>query len=132
MAVVSPPTFHEKRGLQEPQAQLNGADYRAPMARSLVKSMAYAAKQARTEAGIKQVRVAAFLDVDQSTIARFEAGRGWPEDLGRTLQAYEGAGCGAALDIGLEALRLWASADSLADEVEEFLHELDNESSDDS
>lgn len=102
------------------------------MPRSLVRAMAYVAKRSRLEAEIKQVRVAAFLNVDQSTIARFEKGGGWPEDLGRTLRAYEGAGCGSALDLGVEGLQLWASTEALADEIELFLAETDEQSSDDS
>ena len=53
----------------------------------LIQVAAGVCKLARVDAGVKQSRIAAALDADQSTVARFEKGN-WPTDLERTVAAY--------------------------------------------
>jgi len=50
--------------------------------------LAQVAGEAREEADIKHVRIAAALNVDQSTISRFEKGEAWPRDADAVIQAY--------------------------------------------
>lgn len=79
------------------------------MPETMIEWAAVAAKLARQAADppIKQSRIAAELDVDQSTIARFESGK-WPADPDRMLAAY-------AQVCGIEggALAFWATAAEL-------------------
>lgn len=69
------------------QAALPGLGYVAPVPLRLIQVIAGVCKFERREADIKQSRVAAALNVDQSTIARFEKGN-WPEDVELTARAY--------------------------------------------
>jgi DNA-binding XRE family transcriptional regulator len=69
------------------QVQLPGFSYGGAVALRLIEAIAFTAREARKEARLKQSRVAAALNADQSTIARFEKGN-WPEDLEATIRAY--------------------------------------------
>jgi hypothetical protein len=78
--------------------------------------LARAATEARKAKGRKQVHVAASLDRDQSTVARFEkAARkpleaGWPIDADATVAAYADDLDISPLTIWGRALELWAKA----------------------
>ena len=70
--------------------------------------LARAAKQAREAAGpVKQVRIAAAADKDQSTIYRFEKPEepqtSWPQETDLYVAAY-------AEELGIEPIELWEQA----------------------
>lgn len=63
-------------------------------------------RKAREDAERKQVHIAAQLDVDQSTVARWEKALGWPrspQTPGVVVQAY-------ADELGLDPIDLWEQA----------------------
>lgn len=62
--------------------------------------LARVAGEARIEADVKHVRIAAALDMDQSTISRFERGEAWPRDADAIIRAY-------AEELGLDERELW-------------------------
>lgn len=79
--------------------------------------LAKAARQARQEAGRKQVHIAASIDRDQSMIARFERGSAWPRDVDRIVAGY-------ADDLGITEIALWERALALwADQQDDPLTE---------
>lgn len=73
---------------------------------NLVEALGRACREARERAGLKQVWIAATLNVDQSTITRFEQGH-WPRDLEGMLLAYEDATGIPAKNIIESGLGLW-------------------------
>ena len=73
----------------------------------MIHFVAQAAREARLEAGRKQVHIAASIDRDQSMIARFERGAAWPRDVDKILEGY-------ADDLGISALDLWKRALEMA------------------
>lgn len=76
---------------------------RGPMTTSMLPFLATAARRAREQAGRLQVHIAAEAHVTETTIARFEARRGWPRDPDRIVNAY-------ARDLDLNAADLWREA----------------------
>lgn len=76
---------------------------RAVAGDSMIYWLARAAAQARENQERLQVHVAASLNRNQSTIARFELGETWPKDPDATIAAY-------ADDLGIEPIELWTAA----------------------
>ena len=75
-----------------------------------------ACRQAREERKVVQVKIAAALEVNQATIARFEDGAAWPKRPDEVLMAYAGE-----LDIDvrllwLHAFVLWLENEPVLDE----------------
>ena len=71
--------------------------------RPLLPWLGRACRTAREEAGIKQVRIAAAVDVNQATIARFEEGAAWPRNPENVLMAY-------ASELFMDVRLLWVHA----------------------
>ena len=91
------------------QAGSHRAAYRAFVPRKprrFMEALALAARQARIDAGRKQVHVAAALDADQSTVARFERGQR-PRDLEAMLLAYSDDTGLSPRELVERALDLW-------------------------
>jgi transcriptional regulator with XRE-family HTH domain len=53
------------------------------------RSIGQAARAARTERGLKLVRVAAAANLSEATLGRFERGETWPQSIDAVLAAYE-------------------------------------------
>ena len=62
-----------------------------------------ACRQAREERGVVQVKIAAAIEVNQATIARFEDGIAWPRQPEEVLMAY-------ASELDLDMRLLWVQA----------------------
>ena len=62
-----------------------------------------ACRQAREERNVKQVKIAAAIEVNQATIARFEDGSAWPRKPEEVLMAY-------ASELDLDMRLLWVQA----------------------
>ena len=62
-----------------------------------------ACRQAREERNIVQVKIAAAIEVNQATIARFEDGTAWPRRPEEVLMAY-------ASELGMDVRLLWLHA----------------------
>ena len=71
--------------------------------RPLLPWLGRACRTAREEAGVKQVRIAAAIDVNQATIARFEDGVAWPRNPEDVLMAY-------ANELFMDVRLLWVHA----------------------
>jgi predicted transcriptional regulator len=71
--------------------------------RPLLPWLGRAARQAREERGVKQVKIAAEIEVNQATIARFEDGTAWPRQPEEVLLAYA-----SVLDMDVRLLWLHA------------------------
>src|SRR5262245_19124769 len=71
--------------------------------RPLLPWLGRACRTAREEAGIKQVRIAAAVDMNQATIARFEEGVAWPRNPEAVLLAYAG-------ELPMDVRLLWLHA----------------------
>jgi transcriptional regulator with XRE-family HTH domain len=70
-----------------------------------------AARGYRESAGVVRSQIAGAVAVDQSTVARFEAGQSWPREIDEMLDAYAKlSGLDAPRDIWERALGLWAAA----------------------
>lgn len=69
----------------------------------LLDALARICRAARNDVGRKQVHIAARMDIDQSTIARFERAGGWPRNVGSVVSAY-------AEELGLDQWDLWQQA----------------------
>lgn len=65
--------------------------------------LAITLRDARIQAGRKQVHIAAEANMDQASINRFEQGRSWPRDVDRIVAAY-------ARDLNVEPRELWRAA----------------------
>lgn len=65
--------------------------------------LAVTCRKHRDVQGVKQSRVAALLDADQTTVTRFEQGVVWPRDADKTVTAYSEA-------LNIDARRLWQEA----------------------
>lgn len=76
----------------------------------LLRHLGEVAREAREKAGVKQVRVAANLEVNQETISRFERGRAWPRNPERFVAAYAQEVHANALELWEEALRRWRAS----------------------
>jgi predicted transcriptional regulator len=73
------------------------------VARPLLPWLGRACRTAREEANVKQVRIAAAIDVNQATIARFEDGTAWPRNPEALLMAY-------ANELDMDVRLLWLHA----------------------
>jgi transcriptional regulator with XRE-family HTH domain len=73
---------------------------------SFIEVLAETARTAREKAGLKQVRIAAALNVDQSTVYRFEQGR-WPRDPEAMIRAYAEETETAESELWREAVKRW-------------------------
>jgi DNA-binding XRE family transcriptional regulator len=73
------------------------------VARPLLPWLGRACRTAREEAKVKQVRIAAAIDVNQATIARFEDGVAWPRNPEDVLMAY-------ANELFMDVRLLWVHA----------------------
>jgi transcriptional regulator with XRE-family HTH domain len=62
-----------------------------------------ACRQARQERDVVQVKIAAAIEVNQATIARFEDGVAWPKRPEEVLMAYAG-------ELGIDVRLLWLHA----------------------
>jgi predicted transcriptional regulator len=62
-----------------------------------------ACRQAREDRGVVQVRIAAAIEVNQATIARFEDGSAWPRKPEQVLMAY-------ASELEMDVRLLWLHA----------------------
>jgi transcriptional regulator with XRE-family HTH domain len=62
-----------------------------------------ACRQAREERGVVQVRIAAAIEVNQATIARFEDGSAWPRRPEEVLMAY-------ASELDMDVRLIWVRA----------------------
>jgi DNA-binding XRE family transcriptional regulator len=71
--------------------------------RPLLPWLGRACRTAREEANVKQVRIAAAIDVNQATIARFEDGIAWPRQPEELLMAY-------ASELVMDVRLLWVHA----------------------
>ena len=71
--------------------------------RPLLPWLGRACRTAREEAGVKQVKIAAAIEVNQATIARFEEGTAWPRQPEEVLMAY-------ANELQMDVRLLWLHA----------------------
>jgi transcriptional regulator with XRE-family HTH domain len=69
----------------------------------LLHNLAYVARRAREDAGLRQIDIATRAGVNHATISAFERALVWPQDPERTIEAY-------AAETGREARALWAEA----------------------
>ena len=86
-----------------------------PVARPLLLWLGRACRQAREEASIEQVRIAAVIDVDQATIARFEDGIAWPGHPEELLMTYAGELVMDVRLLWLHAFVLWIEHEPILD-----------------
>lgn len=76
-------------------------------------------KQARENADIKPRAISNLLDIDQSTIYKFERGAHWPDEVDQIVAAYADAtGVGDPRDFYVQALKNWR-ADGEAPRIED-------------
>ena len=73
------------------------------VARPFLPWLGRACRQAREDKGVVQVRIAAAIEVNQATIARFEEGSGWPRHPEQVLMAY-------ASELDIDMRLLWVQA----------------------
>jgi transcriptional regulator with XRE-family HTH domain len=73
------------------------------VARPLLPWLGRACRQAREEKNVKQVKIAAAIEVNQATIARFEDGIAWPRRPEEVLMAY-------ASELDMDVRLLWLHA----------------------
>jgi transcriptional regulator with XRE-family HTH domain len=73
------------------------------IARPFLPWLGKACRQAREERGVVQVKIAAAIEVNQATIARFEDGSAWPRRPEDVLMAY-------ATELGMDVRLLWVHA----------------------
>ena len=73
------------------------------VARPLLPWLGRACRQAREERNVVQVRIAAAIEVNQATIARFEDGTAWPRQPEELLMAY-------ASELNMDVRLLWLHA----------------------
>ncbi len=71
--------------------------------RPLLPWLGRACRTAREEANVKQVKIAAAIEVNQATIARFEEGTAWPRQPEEVLMAY-------ASELHMDVRLLWLHA----------------------
>jgi DNA-binding XRE family transcriptional regulator len=71
--------------------------------RPLLPWLGRACRTAREEANVKQVKIAAAIEVNQATIARFEEGMAWPRQPEEVLMAY-------ASELFMDVRLLWLHA----------------------
>ena len=73
------------------------------VARPFLPWLGRACRQAREERGVVQVKIAAAIEVNQATIARFEDGSAWPRKPEEVLMAY-------ATELDIDMRLLWVQA----------------------
>ena len=73
------------------------------VARPFLPWLGRACRQAREERGVVQVKIAAAIEVNQATIARFEDGSAWPRKPEEVLMAY-------ASELDIDMRLLWVQA----------------------
>ena len=73
------------------------------VARPLLPWLGRACRTAREEANVEQARIAAAIDEDEATIARFEDGIAWPRHPEQLLMAY-------ANELFMDVRLLWVHA----------------------
>ena len=73
------------------------------VARPFLPWLGRACRQAREDRGVVQVKIAAAIEVNQATIARFEDGSAWPRRPEQVLMAY-------ATELDLDMRLLWVQA----------------------
>ena len=73
------------------------------VARPFLPWLGRACRQAREERNVVQVKIAAAIEVNQATIARFEDGIGWPRHPEEVLMAY-------ASELDMDVRLLWLHA----------------------
>jgi predicted transcriptional regulator len=71
--------------------------------RPLLPWLGRACRQARENMNVKQVKIAAAIEVNQATIARFEEGIAWPRQPEQVLMAY-------ASELFMDVRLLWLHA----------------------
>jgi len=71
--------------------------------RPLLPWLGRASRLAREEKGVKQVKIAAAIEMNQATIARFEDGAAWPKRPEQVLMAY-------ADELEIDVRLLWVHA----------------------
>ena len=86
------------------------------IARPLLPWLGRACREAREDKNVVQVKIAAAIEVNQATIARFEDGTAWPRRPEEVLMAYA-----SELDMDvrlfwLHAFVLWLENDPVLDE----------------
>jgi transcriptional regulator with XRE-family HTH domain len=86
------------------------------IARPFLPWLGRACRQAREDKGVVQVKIAAAIEVNQATIARFEDGSAWPRRPEEVLMAY-------ASELGMDVRLLWLHAFVLWLENEPVLDE---------
>ncbi len=89
-------------------------------ARPLFPWLGRACRQAREDRNVVQVRIAAAIEVNQATIARFEEGIAWPRKPEEVLMAY-------ASELDMDVRLLWLHAFVLWLEHEPVLDEESQE-----
>ncbi len=88
--------------------------------RPLLPWLGRACRQAREERGVVQVRIAAAIEVNQATIARFEEGSAWPRRPEEVLMAY-------ASELDMDVRLIWIHAFVLWFEHEPVLEQESQE-----
>ena len=73
------------------------------IARPFLPWLGRACRQAREDRGVVQVKIAAAIEVNQATIARFEDGSAWPRRPEEVLMAY-------ASELDMDVRLLWVHA----------------------
>ena len=73
------------------------------VARPFLPWLGRACRQAREDRGVVQVKIAAAIEVNQATIARFEDGSAWPRRPEQVLMAY-------ASELDIDVRLLWVQA----------------------
>jgi ribosome-binding protein aMBF1 (putative translation factor) len=73
------------------------------VARPFLPWLGRACRQAREDRGVVQVKIAAAIEVNQATIARFEDGSAWPRRPEEVLMAY-------ASELDMDVRLLWVHA----------------------
>jgi predicted transcriptional regulator len=90
------------------------------IARPFLPWLGRACRQAREDRNVVQVKIAAAIEVNQATIARFEDGTAWPRHPEEVLMAY-------ASELEMDVRLLWLHAFVLWLEYEPVLDEESQE-----
>ena len=86
-----------------PRSDRTAAMEAAEVERPFLPWLGRACRQAREDRGVVQVKIAAAIEVNQATIARFEDGSAWPRRPEQVLMAY-------ATELDLDMRLLWVQA----------------------
>src|SRR5215467_12246405 len=83
----------------------------SPVARPMLRYLGQTARELRVAAHISPARIAAEVDVSESTIRRFESGRRWPQGgPDATIAVYADQTGTTSWEIWRRALDAWAAA----------------------